>query len=93
MENNVINREKNTTTSETRVFDVMVDKVPYSIQSTPFLFNGETRFYISINSGEEHVFTWDSEVRMIRAIDDAAGVLPDSLEEAISRELQKNFNK
>lgn len=69
-------------------FDMLVDKVPYLVKVTPFNFNGETRFYISINDGESHVFTWDSEVRELRAIDDEASVLPVGLEEEISRELQ-----
>jgi hypothetical protein len=69
-------------------FNLLVDKVPYLATVTPFDFNGETRFYVSINGGENHVFTWDSEVREIRAIDDEASVLPVGLEEEISRELQ-----
>jgi hypothetical protein len=69
-------------------FNLVLDKVPYIVKVTPFDFNGETRFYVSINGGEDHVFTWDSEVREIRAIDDEASVLPVGLEEEISRELQ-----
>jgi hypothetical protein len=33
------------------------------------------------------VFTWDSELKRLRSIDDNASTLPDSLEEAISDEL------
>jgi hypothetical protein len=69
-------------------FNLVVDKVPYLVKATPFDFNGETRFYVSINGGENHVFTWDSEVHEIRAIDDEASVLPVGVEEKISRELQ-----
>lgn len=69
-------------------FNLVLDKVPYLVKVTPFVFNGETRFYVSINGGEDHVFTWDSEVRELRAIDDEASVLPVGLEEEISRELQ-----
>ena len=69
-------------------FNMVVDKVPYLVKVTPFEFNGETRFYVSVNDGESHVFTWDSEVHEIRAIDDEASVLPVGLEEEISRELQ-----
>jgi len=69
-------------------FNMVVDKVPYLVKVIPFDFNGETRFYVSINGGENHVFTWDSEVHEIRAIDDEASVLPVGLEEEISRELQ-----
>ena len=69
-------------------FNMVVDKVPYLVTVTPFYFNGETRFYININGGEPHVFTWDSEIHELRAIDDEASVLPVGLEEEISRELQ-----
>jgi hypothetical protein len=68
--------------------NIVVDKVPYLIRVQPFDFNGETRFYISINGGENHVFTWDSELHELRAIDDEASVLPVALEEQISQELQ-----
>ena len=74
--------------TEARTFDLLVDGVAYFVKAVPFSYNGEQRFYISVNDGEEHVFTWDSEIGGLRAIDDAASILPDTLEEAISEELQ-----
>jgi hypothetical protein len=74
--------------TEKKRFDLVVDGVPYSIQATPFSFNNELRFMIRINGGDEHVFTWDSEIGALRAIDDSAGTLPVSLEEALSEKLQ-----
>ncbi|HEX6192173.1 MAG TPA: hypothetical protein VFZ42_07405 [Chitinophagaceae bacterium] len=71
-----------------RQFNLVVDDVPYMVKATPFTFNTETRYYISVNEGEEHVFTWDSELSRLRAIDDEASILPDALEEAISTRLQ-----
>lgn len=71
-----------------KTFNLVVDEVPYLVKASPFFFNGETRFYISINDGNDHVFTWDSEVNQLRAIDDEAGILPEALEEAISQKLQ-----
>lgn len=71
-----------------KAFNLVIDEVPYLVKTLPFSFNGETRFYISINGGNDHVFTWDSEVKQLRAIDDEAGVLPEALEEAISQKLQ-----
>ena len=71
-----------------RQFNLVVDDVPYMVKATPFTFNTETRYYISVNSGEEHVFTWDSQLNRLRAIDDEASILPDALEEAISARLQ-----
>lgn len=68
-------------------FNMVVDKVPYLVKVTPFSFNDEARFYININGGESHVFTWDPEIHELRSIDDEASVLPVGLEEEISREL------
>lgn len=77
---------------EEKKFDLLVDGVPYIIKSTPFLYNNELRFRVSVNDAE-HIFTWDSEVRMIRAIDDESSTLPESLEEKISKKLQSHLKK
>ena len=69
-------------------FDLLIDGVPYFIRSTPFLYNDEIRFRVMINNDSEHVFTWDSQVSMLRAIDEDAAAIPDRLEEAISEKLQ-----
>ena len=73
---------------EERQMNMVVDDVPYLVKVSPFSFNDEQRFYVSINGGTEHVFTWDSEIGSLRAIDDEASILPDALEEEISRQLQ-----
>jgi hypothetical protein len=70
-----------------KTFNLRVDDVPYIVKAEPFSFNGETRFYISLNGGTDHVFTWDSEVGRLRAIDDQAAIIPDAVEEAISQKL------
>lgn len=75
------------TTNETR-FDLLVDKVPYSVTAAPFSFNGETRFYVRVNGGVEHVFAWDQELLRLTAIDDNASIMPEAVEEAISQKLQ-----
>jgi hypothetical protein len=75
------------TTNETR-FDLLVDKVPYTVTAAPFSFNNETRFYVRINGGAEHVFAWDQELLRLTAIDDNASILPEAVEEAISQKLQ-----
>ena len=69
-------------------FNLVVDSVPYIVQATPFKFNGELRYRVSFNGSSEHVFTWDSSMGQLRAIDDEASTLPDNLEEAISEKLQ-----
>ena len=74
-------------TTEKR-FDLLVDSVPYIVKATPFKFNGEIRYKVSFNGSTEHVFTWDSSLGQLRAIDDDASTLPDNLEEAISEKLQ-----
>ena len=74
--------------NDERNFDLLVDEVPYFVKATPFDFNGERRFSVRINNGTEHIFTWDSDLKALRAIDDDASTLPDSVEEAISLRLQ-----
>ena len=73
-------------------YDLMVDKVPYRIRVTPFLFNDEKRFRISVNGDSGHVFVWDPEIVGLHAIDDDASTLPNSLEKAISDRLAKTIN-
>jgi hypothetical protein len=70
-----------------KTFTLLVDKMPYEVRIEPFVFNGEKRFYVSVNS-MEHVFAWDSEVTGFRAIDDDASDLSDVIEEAINQKLQ-----
>lgn len=77
--------------TDARNFNLLVDEVPYLINARPFSFNGEQRFYISINGGADHVFTWDSELGQLRAIDDTASVMPSAVEEAISQKLQSQL--
>src|SRR5687768_13571152 len=74
--------------AEERTFDLLVDSVPYLVKVSPFTFNEEVRFHVSVNGGPDHVFTWDSEISGLRAIDDSAAALPSSVEEEISRRLQ-----
>ena len=73
---------------EERRFNLVVDSVPYIVKATSFTFNGEIRYKVSFNGSPEHVFTWDSSLGRLRAIDDDASTMPDSLEEAISEKLQ-----
>jgi hypothetical protein len=74
-----------------RNFNLVIDGVPYLIRSIPIVFNDELRFRVIINGDTEHLFTWDSQVRMLRAIDDDASVLPDGLEVALSEKLQSQL--
>ena len=56
--------------------------------ATPFSFNDEIRYRVSFNGSPEHVFTWDSSLGQLRAINDDSSTMPDNLEIAISEELQ-----
>ena len=69
-------------------FELLVDGVPYEVKATPFEFNSETRFSVTYNGGGEHIFTWDSSLGRLTAIDAEAIEIPDDLEVAIARKLQ-----
>ena len=69
-------------------YEVMVDQVPYEVIAEPFTFNGELRYYISVNGSDDHVFTWDAELKRLSAINDEAASLPEALEQEISNRLQ-----
>jgi hypothetical protein len=72
-----------------RSFNLLVNDVPYFVKVKPFPYNEETRFYINVNGGDDHVFTWDAQLHRLRAIDDAAWLLPDVLEGAINEKLKQ----
>jgi hypothetical protein len=71
-----------------RNFNITVDNVPYFVKAVPYAFNGETRFYVSINGGTEHVFTRVRELGRLRSIDLDSFTLPSTVEDAISDRLQ-----
>lgn len=73
-------------------YDLLIDEVPYLVTAEPFTYNGEQRYYVSINGGPEHVFTWDSEIGRLSAIDRDAAILPDALEQVISSRLEADLN-
>lgn len=74
--------------SNARNFNLLLDNVPYLVHAAPFNFNGEQLYRVSINGNDDHIFTWDSELKRLTAIDDDASTLPDDLEVAISKRLQ-----
>jgi hypothetical protein len=69
-------------------FNIVVDGVPYIVKSVPFGFNGDMRFRVRCNQGEDHIFTWDSSLGRLAAIDDDSSVLPERVEQAIAERLQ-----
>jgi len=58
------------------------------VEASPFIFNGEIRYKVIFNGSPEHLFTWDSELGQLRAVDDDSSTMPDNLETAISKKLQ-----
>ncbi len=73
--------------SNEKSFNILVDSVPYMVKAVPFSFNGEIRYRVSFNGSSEHVFTWDSSLGQLRAINDDSSTIPDNLEIAISEKL------
>jgi len=69
-------------------FEILVDDVPYIVKVTPFDYNTETRFKVSYNGGPEHIFTWNSDLKRLWAIDDSSSTMPDDLEVAIANKIE-----
>ena len=70
-----------------QTFQLLLNGVPYFIKAEPFRYNEETRFKVSYNGSDEHIFTWDAQLGRLSAIDDDAITIPDDLEAAISSRL------
>lgn len=71
-----------------RHFEIRVSGVPYMVTAEPYEFNTETRYKVTYNGGEEHIFTWDSSLGRLTAIDDDSITIPDDVEVAIAQRLQ-----
>ena len=69
-------------------FEIQLSGVPYSIKARPFEYNTETRYSVSYNGSEEHIFTWDSSLGRMAPINDESATMPDDLERAIAEKLQ-----
>ncbi|HWJ91008.1 MAG TPA: hypothetical protein VNR87_07835 [Flavisolibacter sp.] len=67
-------------------FELLVDGVPYAVTARPFEFNTEIRYSVMYN-GNEHIFTWDSSLGRLAAIDDDSAEIPINVEEAIAQHL------
>ena len=51
-------------------FELLLNGVPYFVKAQPFEFNAETRFKVSYNESDEHIFTWDTDMGRLSAIDE-----------------------
>jgi hypothetical protein len=74
--------------SHANSINLLISKVPYEVTIVPFTFNGETRYRVSYNGSPEFIFTWDSSLGRMAAIDEDAGTIPDDVEVAIAEHLQ-----
>lgn len=74
-----------------KTYNILIDEIPYLVTTEPFTYNGEQRYYVSINGSPQHVFTWDSEMRRLAPIDRDASTLPDALEQEISNRLEADL--
>ncbi|QEC55106.1 hypothetical protein [Flavisolibacter ginsenosidimutans] len=70
-----------------QTFQLLLNGVPYFVKAEPFSYNDETRFKVSYNNGDEHIFAWNTKLGQLSAIDDDAISIPDELEAAISSKL------
>ncbi len=74
---------------KTKTLEMVVDGIPYQLRISPEQFNDERRYRVVVNGDEGHLFAWDADTASLRAIDDDAITLPDSLEKEISKLLVK----
>lgn len=71
-----------------RNFDIILNNVAYHINASPFPFNDQIRYNVSVNSGNENIFVWDSNLGLFRPLNDKSSVLPVELINEISENLQ-----
>ncbi len=72
-----------------KTFDIKLDGASYLVKAAPFLFNEETRYYVTVDDGPTNMFLWDEELSIIRSLDDTGADLPGGLEREISDRLIK----
>ena len=76
---------------KTEFFELIVDGTPVEVTATPYTFNLETRFRVSVNGSPVHIFAWDKELKRLRAIDNASIEIPDNVDEAVGKKLQRRL--
>jgi hypothetical protein len=76
-----------------RRLEIQVDRIPYILNVTPFIFNNEVRYHVSYNGGPDILFAWDNSVGHFAAFGDDAATMPDDLELAIAARLQQMLKK
>ena len=76
-----------------RRLEIQVERVPYILYVTPFMFNNEIRYHVSYNGGPDILFAWDNRVGHFAAFGDEAATMPDNLELAVAERLQQMMKK
>ena len=76
-----------------KTFNIVLDGVSYLVKVTPFEFNQDMRYYVSVDDGPTNLFLWNVEMKQIRSLDDTASALPDGLEKEISNRLMQAESK
>lgn len=76
-----------------KLYELLIDEVPYLVSTEAFTYNDEQRYYVSVNGGPQHVFTWDSDLKRLTALDtdEDSATLPEALEEELSNRLQHDL--
>lgn len=68
---------------------ITLNGVTHQVKVSPFVFNDETRYYVSVDDGPTNLFLWDTDMNQIKSLDDSASALPEGLEKAISEKLMR----
>jgi len=80
-------------TQKNKLYDLVIDEVPYLVSTEAFTYNGEQRYYVTVNGGSQHVFTWDTDLKRLTALDtdEDSATLPEALEEELSKRLVQDL--
>ena len=76
--------------SKTEKFDLVIDNQPVNVKATPFtLPTNETRFRVSVNDSPVYIYAWQDELKRFTILEhgNAAGRMPEKVNEAIGRQL------
>ena len=68
-------------------FNFALDGAPYVIKAAPCYFNSDLQYKVSINGGDEVLFTFDANLGRYAPVGDDAIDITDSLEIAIGTKL------
>lgn len=70
------------------LIEMTVGNIPYEVKVVPYEYNTETRFRVSYGDSPEYIFTWDSSLGRLAAINDESSTLPDDVEVARAEKLE-----